>query len=93
MVMKQNKLMVGSTKTTLHRSHHHHHLMDNCDDHRHRDRGGADGVDEDDTPSSAVACSICLDLVLDNGGRSRAKLQCGHEFHLGTSASIFLFCF
>ncbi len=32
---------------------------------------------------SGVHCSICLDLVSDNGGRSRAKLQCGHEFHLG----------
>ena len=32
---------------------------------------------------SSVSCSICLDLVTDNGGRSRAKLQCGHEFHLG----------
>jgi hypothetical protein len=32
---------------------------------------------------SGAHCSICLDLVSDSGGRSRAKLQCGHEFHLG----------
>jgi hypothetical protein len=32
----------------------------------------------------AAACSICLDAVLARGaGRSVAKLQCGHEFHLG----------
>jgi len=32
----------------------------------------------------AAACSICLDPVLARGaGRSVAKLQCGHEFHLG----------
>lgn len=30
------------------------------------------------------ACSICLDPVAGRaGGRSIAKLQCGHEFHLG----------
>lgn len=45
-----------------------------------------DGHDDDDIePSSGLACSICLDLVSDNGIRSRAKLQCGHEFHLGKS--------
>ncbi|GJN15592.1 hypothetical protein PR202_gb02516 [Eleusine coracana subsp. coracana] len=34
--------------------------------------------------SGAAACSICLDPVLGRGGgRSVAKLQCGHEFHLG----------
>ena len=27
--------------------------------------------------------SICLDLVIENGEKSRAKLQCAHEFHLG----------
>ncbi|AQK57760.1 RING/U-box superfamily protein [Zea mays] len=32
----------------------------------------------------AAACSICLDAVLArSAGRSVAKLQCGHEFHLG----------
>ncbi|GMP87665.1 hypothetical protein CsSME_00039944 [Camellia sinensis var. sinensis] len=41
-----------------------------------------------DLPSS-VACSICLDLVTDNGDRSRAKLQCGHEFHLDCIGSAF----
>lgn len=33
--------------------------------------------------AAASACSICLELVLDHGRRSTAKLQCGHEFHLG----------
>ena len=42
-------------------------------------------------PSSGVSCSICLDLVLNiTGGRSRAKLQCGHEFHLGKPDFVFL---
>lgn len=31
----------------------------------------------------SVSCSICLEVVADNGDRSWAKLQCGHEFHLG----------
>lgn len=30
-----------------------------------------------------VSCSICLEVVADNGDRSWAKLQCGHQFHLG----------
>ncbi|KAH7578346.1 hypothetical protein JRO89_XS01G0371100 [Xanthoceras sorbifolium] len=62
--------MVGSKAT----SRHHHHQMDGGD------------VDDDDggmkPPVSAVSCSICLDVVSDSGGRSRAKLHCGHEFHL-----------
>jgi hypothetical protein len=29
-----------------------------------------------------ASCSICLDPVVA-GGRSVARLQCGHEFHLG----------
>ena len=34
--------------------------------------------------AAGAACSICLDSVLAlGGGRSVAKLQCGHEFHLG----------
>ena len=32
---------------------------------------------------SSVSCSICLEVVADNGDRSWAKLQCGHQFHLG----------
>ncbi|KAL5803097.1 hypothetical protein ACOSQ4_031402 [Xanthoceras sorbifolium] len=56
-------------------SRHHHHQMDGGD------------VDNDDggmePPAYAVSCSICLDVASDNGGRSRAKLRCGHEFHLG----------
>ncbi|KAF0900001.1 hypothetical protein E2562_026243 [Oryza meyeriana var. granulata] len=30
----------------------------------------------------AASCSICLDPVVA-GGRSVARLQCRHEFHLG----------
>ncbi|KAJ4824305.1 hypothetical protein Tsubulata_029366 [Turnera subulata] len=50
-----------------------------------------DGTDggEEELSSSGVSCSICLDTVLDNGGRSRAKLQCGHEFHLDCIGSAF----
>ncbi|KAM3210300.1 hypothetical protein ACQJBY_064357 [Aegilops geniculata] len=36
------------------------------------------------------ACSICLDPVAGRaGGRSIAKLQCGHEFHLDCIGSAF----
>ncbi|AQK57759.1 RING/U-box superfamily protein [Zea mays] len=38
----------------------------------------------------AAACSICLDAVLArSAGRSVAKLQCGHEFHLDCIGSAF----
>jgi hypothetical protein len=37
---------------------------------------------------SSVSCSICLDVVTDNGDRSWAKLQCGHQFHLGESGIL-----
>ncbi|OAY80448.1 hypothetical protein ACMD2_05773 [Ananas comosus] len=37
----------------------------------------------------ASACSICLELVLDRGDRSVAKLHCGHEFHLDCIGSAF----
>ncbi|RRT79606.1 hypothetical protein GW17_00034446 [Ensete ventricosum] len=39
--------------------------------------------------AAAPACSICLELVLDQGRRSTAKLQCGHEFHLDCIGSAF----
>ncbi|XP_042412955.1 uncharacterized protein LOC122002007 [Zingiber officinale] len=39
--------------------------------------------------AAASACSICLELVLDHGRRSTAKLQCGHEFHLDCIGSAF----
>ncbi|KAG5514226.1 hypothetical protein RHGRI_035583 [Rhododendron griersonianum] len=45
--------------------------------------------DENTTSSSSVPCSICLDLVTDNGDRSIAKLQCGHQFHLDCIGSAF----
>ncbi|KAJ0667122.1 putative transcription factor C2H2 family [Helianthus annuus] len=50
---------------------------------------GPDLVDDGDGGSKAaaaasVSCSICLEVVADNGDRSMAKLQCGHQFHLET---------
>ncbi|OVA00212.1 zinc finger protein [Macleaya cordata] len=39
--------------------------------------------------ASSVQCSICFDVVTDNGERSRAKLYCGHEFHLDCIGSAF----
>lgn len=36
-----------------------------------------------------VACSICLDQVIANGDCSTAKLQCGHQFHLGELEFIY----
>ncbi|XP_026449483.1 E3 ubiquitin-protein ligase RFI2-like [Papaver somniferum] len=38
---------------------------------------------------SYAQCSICLDVIEDNGERSRAKLYCGHEFHLDCIGSAF----
>ncbi|XVE77627.1 hypothetical protein DITRI_Ditri13aG0078200 [Diplodiscus trichospermus] len=76
--------MVGSKASYLDRdldhdadNHHHRKLMD-----------GHDG-DAAVPTSSEVSCSICLDLVSDTGGRSRAKLHCGHEFHLDCIGSAF----
>ncbi|CAM8991835.1 unnamed protein product [Rhodiola kirilowii] len=40
-------------------------------------------------PSSSVSCSICLDVVLNDGERSCAKLKCGHQFHLDCIGSAF----
>ncbi|GKV18514.1 hypothetical protein SLEP1_g28881 [Rubroshorea leprosula] len=37
----------------------------------------------------SVSCSICLETVADNGDRSWAKLQCGHQFHLDCIGSAF----
>lgn len=60
---------------------------------------GADLLDDGDSAgvggggegkgSAAVSCSICLEVVSDNGDRSWAKLQCGHQFHLGKRVSYF----
>ncbi|KAK3041957.1 hypothetical protein RJ639_002265 [Escallonia herrerae] len=49
----------------------------------------ADILDDGDGKASSVSCSICLEAVADNGNRSRAKLQCGHEFHLDCIGSAF----
>lgn len=40
--------------------------------------------------STASSCSICLELVLNQGDRSTARLQCGHEFHLGDELFTFV---
>ncbi|GMP60449.1 hypothetical protein CsSME_00023314 [Camellia sinensis var. sinensis] len=51
----------------------------------------SDLLDDDDCvdKASPVSCSICLDAVTDNGDRSWAKLQCGHQFHLDCIGSAF----
>ncbi|XP_038993979.1 E3 ubiquitin-protein ligase RFI2-like isoform X2 [Hibiscus syriacus] len=56
--------------------------------------GGADGGDGVDCENGGksfglVSCSICLESVTDNGDRSCAKLQCGHQFHLDCIGSAF----
>ncbi|KAB2017230.1 hypothetical protein ERO13_D08G138700v2 [Gossypium hirsutum] len=62
--------------------------LDHDDDHQLMD--GPDGdVSAVPLSSSDVSCSICLDLVSDTGGRSRAKLLCGHQFHLDCIGSAF----
>ncbi|KAM7478269.1 hypothetical protein LguiA_026482 [Lonicera macranthoides] len=47
------------------------------------------GLDDDGGKPLSVSCSICLDVVTDNGDRAWAKLQCGHEFHLDCIGSAF----
>lgn len=49
------------------------------------DGGGAKGF-------GSVSCSICLEVVADNGDRSWAKLHCGHQFHLGNFNFSLLEC-
>lgn len=44
---------------------------------------GAGKDTEDGDEVVHVYCSICLNAVKCGGDRSTAKLQCGHEFHLG----------
>ncbi|XP_012474959.1 E3 ubiquitin-protein ligase RFI2 isoform X2 [Gossypium raimondii] len=72
--------MVRSKASLLDLDHDdHHQLMD-----------GPDGdVSAVPLSSSDISCSICLDLVSDTGGRSRAKLLCGHQFHLDCIGSAF----
>ncbi|KAK6911593.1 Zinc finger, RING-type [Dillenia turbinata] len=55
------------------------------------DGGGNDGDDGGggSKAASSVSCSICLEVVADNGDRSWAKLQCGHQFHLDCIGSAF----
>ncbi|MFS7968928.1 putative transcription factor C2H2 family [Helianthus anomalus] len=42
-----------------------------------------DGGSKATVAVASVSCSICLEVVADSGDRSMAKLQCGHQFHLG----------
>ncbi|KAL4325392.1 hypothetical protein GQ457_11G010580 [Hibiscus cannabinus] len=56
------------------------------------DRSGeGDGADCGNGEKSfgLVSCSICLEVVTDNGDRSWANLQCGHQFHLDCIGSAF----
>ncbi|KAB5529262.1 hypothetical protein DKX38_019343 [Salix brachista] len=46
------------------------------------DGGGGGGGLNGKSFGGSVSCSICLEVVADNGDRSWAKLQCGHQFHL-----------
>ncbi|KAE8685006.1 RING/U-box superfamily protein isoform 2 [Hibiscus syriacus] len=52
------------------------------------DGDGADCRNGGKSPGS-VSCSICLEIVTDNGDRSWANLQCGHQFHLDCIGSAF----
>eukprot|EP00262_Sarcandra_glabra_P009830 TRINITY_DN2445_c0_g2_i1.p1 TRINITY_DN2445_c0_g2~~TRINITY_DN2445_c0_g2_i1.p1 ORF type:complete len:421 (+),score=29.28 TRINITY_DN2445_c0_g2_i1:235-1497(+) len=45
--------------------------------------------DTDLTLNPSLFCSICLEAVTDDGTRSTAKLQCGHEYHLDCIGSAF----
>ncbi|CAL0300103.1 unnamed protein product [Lupinus luteus] len=56
-----------------------------ADDNNLVDGGGGGGA----KLFGSVPCSICLEVVADNGDRSWAKLQCGHRFHLDCIGSAF----
>ncbi|OIW13040.1 hypothetical protein TanjilG_17600 [Lupinus angustifolius] len=56
------------------------------DDNKVVDEGGGGGQDKS---FGSVPCSICLEVVADNGDRSWAKLLCGHRFHLDCVGSAF----
>ncbi|KAG5232399.1 E3 ubiquitin-protein ligase [Salix suchowensis] len=53
------------------------------------DGGGGGGGLNGKSFGVSVSCSICLEVVADNGDRSWAKLQCGHQFHLDCIGSAF----
>ncbi|KAJ6883433.1 E3 ubiquitin-protein ligase RFI2-like [Populus alba x Populus x berolinensis] len=53
------------------------------------DGGGVGGGLNGKSFGGSVSCSICLEVVADNGDRSWAKLQCGHQFHLDCIGSAF----
>lgn len=46
--------------------------------------GEGEGGCGEEKAAAVMSCSICLDTVVAGGEeRSTARLQCGHEFHLG----------
>lgn len=55
--------------------------------------GDLDRVDDGGGFGKALAavCTICLEIVTDDGDRSSAKLRCGHQFHLGNCGDLILF--
>ncbi|XP_065852414.1 E3 ubiquitin-protein ligase RFI2 [Euphorbia lathyris] len=53
------------------------------------DGGGGDAAGGGGKSFGSVSCSICLEVVTDNGDRSWAKLHCGHQFHLDCIGSAF----
>ncbi|KAL5701269.1 hypothetical protein ACHQM5_026623 [Ranunculus cassubicifolius] len=48
-----------------------------------------EGNNNNRTTIVSSVCSICLEAVVENKGRSVAKLHCNHEFHLDCIGSAF----
>ncbi|PQQ00204.1 uncharacterized protein Pyn_26548 [Prunus yedoensis var. nudiflora] len=48
-----------------------------------------DNATSPDSSSSTVKCSICMDDVTDDCGRTVVKLRCSHSFHLDCIGSAF----
>nr|CAD1829934.1 unnamed protein product [Ananas comosus var. bracteatus] len=53
------------------------------------EKGGVEGGGGEEVEKAESSCSICLEAVEFEGGRSTARLQCGHEFHLDCIGSAF----
>ncbi|CAI0459860.1 unnamed protein product [Linum tenue] len=66
-------------------------IVDDCDGEGAgiADDGGEVGGGGYGKSLGSVSCSICLEVVMDTGDRSWAKLQCGHQFHLDCIGSAF----
>ncbi|KAG6553093.1 hypothetical protein Mapa_005430 [Marchantia paleacea] len=52
-------------------------------------KGGKQDAAETSQQAQTDACSVCLDVVVEGGDRSTAKLTCGHQFHLDCIGSAF----